>query len=1004
MELPYDPGPRVRRAWAIPLFLLLVALPLLAATPSLGQGDPPDATHPIIITDDEMMDVYFAGQGTDGLTPGTAYVLEGVGANIQLTSSDDAFIDINGTTRYLVIKDCTLEGPGLPGSVGIRLDSCSNVTVMDCDISDTATGIEVVGCHDVVISGNVIKDHSSAGVHIAGSQHCTVRGNSIERSNDSIDVTRGVNLTFEDNKVYLGRKGFKATQSWNVTVSGNVFSKSADTGFKLLGCVGFSVTNNLMENNYPEGVYLANSKDINLASNTMRDNTRGVYLYGCDGCTVSRNKVTGSASLGMRLSNSDGNVIEDNELRSNWKYGIDLVDSKDNEIRDNRIVSHERGVRFDRSTDNVLEGNDILASWWVGIDGDAGGNTVRDNELRANGWARGLIFLIVGLVVLGTVLGVRGWARRRRKAKDEEGVILVRQRFPSGAKGLWPMSRVMWDEDFFKAQLATAGPQREDILRRYSENIAAAKQMQYMAVGTMSAMLAFMAALPLAGLLNLVTVDITPDNVNEVLFASAIGTSVYYIMTFVILLVFGLLFTSQLMQGQIFKLLSTLPIEPRHARRIVVYMLIRMYGAPLIVVLLAFPIGGFLLTWSPAFLVTALAVNGLYLVFVCYALVLIAEATSRRVFSATASKGATAMRFLIMAGYLIAMMMIFATMQFFVGYISGLFDAAREAGGSGEAFNIVTSLVPFPFSGAYLLSVSLLPFGEVPGAVLASTMAGVLLMAGIVYGIRGRANRMLYRVARGVEPVASSTKQVTEAKDVVVRTRSPMPAFFRNGLLVTSRDQGAIMYIIMPLLFPMIALVPMAADTGQTSATDPIIPFVMYMGIMPFLVNMALSSGDATVGGLLGSLPFRVMDQYRAKWSTIVIITTTPVAIITLAMYDRVADPVEMAAVMLALVPLLMVLASLYLVSFSLAFGTVNGKQTFFMANIRRKFAKYVIIIVAQYGLVIVEVLGFYLLTGAGVIGFWTGIAGLWVVNLVAMVILEVSARRLFTTPSRASL
>jgi len=245
---------------------------------------------------------------------------------------------------------------------------------------------------------------------------------------------------------------------------------------------------------------------------------------------------------------------------------------------------------------------------------------------------------------------------------------------------------------------------------------------------------------------------------------------------------------------------------------------------------------------------------------------------------------------------------------------------------------------------------------------------------------------------------------VTEAKDVVVRTRSPMPAFFRNGLLVTSRDQGAIMYIIMPLLFPMIALVPMAADTGQTSATDPIIPFVMYMGIMPFLVNMALSSGDATVGGLLGSLPFRVMDQYRAKWSTIVIITTTPVAIITLAMYDRVADPVEMAAVMLALVPLLMVLASLYLVSFSLAFGTVNGKQTFFMANIRRKFAKYVIIIVAQYGLVIVEVLGFYLLTGAGVIGFWTGIAGLWVVNLVAMVILEVSARRLFTTPSRASL
>ncbi len=184
---------------------------------------------------------------------------------------------------------------------------------------------------------------------------------------------------------------------------------------------------------------------------------------------------------------------------------------------------------------------------------------------------------------------------------------------------------------------------------------------------------------------------------------------------------------------------------------------------------------------------------------------------------------------------------------------------------------------------------------------------------------------------------------------------------------------------------------------------DPIFPFVMYMGIMSFLVNMALSSGDATVGGLLGSLPLRVIDQYRAKWWTIVLITTTPVAIITLAMYNRVTEPEEMAAVMVSLVPLLMVLASLYLVSFSLAFGTVNGKQTFFMANIQRKFAKYVIIIVAQYGLVMVEILGFYLLNGAGVISFWTGIAGLWVTNLVAVVLLEVSARRLFTAPAWTS-
>lgn len=204
------------------------------------------------------------------------------------------------------------------------------------------------------------------------------------------------------------------------------------------------------------------------------------------------------------------------------------------------------------------------------------------------------------------------------------------------------------------------------------------------------------------------------------------------------------------------------------------------------------------------------------------------------------------------------------------------------------------------------------------------------------------------------------------------------------------------MYIIMPLLFPLIVVVPMSGDEGFTGTYEPLIPFLMYMGIMSFLVNMALSSGDATVGGLLGSLPFRVLDQYRAKWLTVISITFVPVAVITVAMYNAVAEPGKMAALMVSLVPLLMVLASLYLVTFSLAFGEVNGRHTFFMSNIRRKFAKYVGIIVLQYVLVIVELAGFYFLTEGGVVSFWGGIAGLWAVNISLLIILEASARRLF--------
>ena len=113
-------------------------------------------------------------------------------------------------------------------------------------------------------------------------------------------------------------------------------------------------------------------------------------------------------------------------------------------------------------------------------------------------------------------------------------------------------------------------------------------------------------------------------------------------------------------------------------------------------------------------------------------------------------------------------------------------------------------------------------------------------------------------------------------------------------------------------------------------------------------------------------------------------------------MYRVVEEPEKMAALMISLVPLLMVLASVYLLTFSLAFGTVNGKNTFFMTNIRKKLLKYIGIIVLQYVIVILELAAFYILTEGGVISFWTGIGALWVGNITMLVALEVIARRTF--------
>ena len=989
--------PAVRRRTALVVTLSLLLPLLLLAPGSTAQEGPGGPEHgPVRLDGNEELDVLFADAGTDGLTPATAHVLEGV----TIGRADDlgACIHVSNTSRHLVIRDCTLTDPVQDtDAVAVELMYSSNVTVSGCDLIGSRKGIVAYGCSDLTLSGNRISNQSYLGILAERTSRTLVHDNRLENANESVILYRCDNVTVEANRVAESKVGVRVTASRDCFLYDNEVTGSTDGGIKVQRSRGLvMVGGNDVRDNGLAGIHVTNSRDVKVQANRVEGNHQGIYMYDAEGCLVENNNVSGGDVVGIRLVDSDDNRLVDNDVRSNWAYGIDLTGSSFNTITGNRVVTHERGIRLVRSTNNVVEDNRLFSNWWAGIDGDLDDNEIGDNDMRANGWARALIALIVGLIILGAGVGTYRWVRRRRMRKVEEHQVLVRRRFPSGAKGLWPMSRIMWDEDFFRAQLATAGPQREEILRRYSENIAAAKQMQYFAVGTMSVMLAFMAALPLTGLLNAVTADVTADNVNDVLFASMVSVSVYYVMTLLILMVFGLLFTAQLMRGEIFQLLATLPVERGHSRRIILYLLVRMYGTPLAVVLLAFPVGGLLITWSPLFFVTALAVNGLYLVFVTYMLVLISEATGRRVFSSNASRGATAMRFLVMAGYLVSMMMLFATLQFFVGYVSDLFIASKDAGGSGEVINMVASLVPFPFSGSYVLSMTLVPLDEIPGGLAATTMAGLLLMVASVLALRRRANRMLERAARGVAPTGAGKGQVTTAEEVIVRTRPSMPAFIRNGLLVTSRDQGAVLYMIMPLLFPMVVIIPMLADEGQLTSTDAIVPFLMYMGIMPFLVNMSLSSGDASVGGLLGSLPFRVWDQYRAKWWTIALITCAPVAIVTLVMFPRVSEPVEMAALMVSLVPLLMVLSSMYLVTFSLAFGTVNGKQTFFMARIGRKFPKYVGIVVLQYTTVVTELAAFYLLTGAGVISFWTGIACLWAVNVSLLVILEVAARRLF--------
>jgi hypothetical protein len=635
------------------------------------------------------------------------------------------------------------------------------------------------------------------------------------------------------------------------------------------------------------------------------------------------------------------------------------------------------------------------------VDGDTELDLSNDNVLRVNGWALWVIYIIIGLTVVGGVYGGITWWRNRKKDKAETGKILIRRRFPKGERGLWVISRYLLDEDLFRSQLDAAGPQREMILDKYKNNIRAARQMQYFATGAMAVMIAFMSVLPLGAALNLSIMDMDNSNVGDVLFATSMAMGFYFVMSFMILLVFGLLFMAQLMKGDIFKLLATLPLARQLNRRMIIYLLIRMYGIPFVVVLLFYPIGGFIITGSIVYLLVSVLVNFLYLALIFFIMVLLTDQLSRKVYSAKATKSATMVRVAVMAGYLISMMFVMLTLDILVNWVGDLYVADRLAGGSGGLVNTLVALVPFPFAGGYITAMSIVPLELIPTSVLGGTLGGFLLLGATVYAVRRRGNAVLERVARGSEAYSHGGDQVTSISEVVIDIKGPRVAMIKHSLVVTSRDMGSIMYLIMPIIFPLI-LVASQMGAKEIPIGEPLFGLLGYMGVMPFLINMSLSTSDANTGGVLSSLPFSVRDQFRARQAIIIGITLIPFVIVAVSSYSRVVDPGRFLSLIVSMGFIMVVISSLYLIVFSRAFGLVNGRYTFFMSRIDHKMAKYVGIVLLQYLVGVGLLVTFHGLFQAGSVSWVEGIAILIGASIVLIALFEIWARRMFPSQQLA--
>jgi len=268
--------------------------------------------------------IYIAGASSDGTTitgnyigtnaAGTAAV-SNTGQGVQISGAPNTQIGGNTSGERNVISGNSSSGVYVSGtgSAGTMIQGnfIGTDSVGEAIIPNALSGVRLSGTVDVTVGGssssegNVISGNSSIGVYVYNaSDNNTVRYNII-----GLDVDGDTDLGNTGNGVYING-------STNTTVSNNTISENSSNGIRISNAatdntiqsnrIGLSQSGSVVLGNGASGIYILDSADNTINSNTIAYN--------------------GSDGIGVEGATSLANTITSNSVYSNGGLGIDLID------------------------------------------------------------------------------------------------------------------------------------------------------------------------------------------------------------------------------------------------------------------------------------------------------------------------------------------------------------------------------------------------------------------------------------------------------------------------------------------------------------------------------------------------------------------------------------------------------------------------------------------------------------------------------------------------------
>ncbi|MBY9014476.1 MAG: CPBP family intramembrane metalloprotease [Candidatus Lokiarchaeota archaeon] len=558
-------------------------------------------------------------------------------------------------------------------------------------------------------------------------------------------------------------------------------------------------------------------------------------------------------------------------------------------------------------------------------------------------------------------------------------------------KGLniYSLSKFTNLEMILDSQLAAAGAHQSKLLEKCEKN------KKY--VSTQAKSLKFVSGLLMVfmPLLSIVMYFAITDGINPFypiegrIYLFSFFIWIFLIISILYLFLFGLFTTSSLMSGSAFKWLHTLPLSRKHLKKLGFMTLFRNLNTQIITMTFAFPIIFFIITQNIFAFFMCLISSFLVTIFGASILIIIGEKFSR-VFSESNRKSGKAnfLRMVSLMGFFLIAFGSSFVLQFGLNAIYNLIDDF-SVNPPTLGLNMILSIIPLPFAPGYLVSLSLIP-DQVPVSLWTSTLVGMGLLAGLTF--------LTYKIAiKSLSSVATfdldSSRTKKDAKKEVkpisieVKSTSPLKSYIRKDLISSTRDYQSLIFILMPLIYPMIMILSMQ-QVIRMEVSSSFSMMILWAVIMissqfiPLMLVGGLLNMEESGSSTLASLPLLPRDQAKAKLVLMLIIHGISMSLMAIVL-TILTQSVNVLILILVSLPITWALLLFVFQMKVRLFGTMKYKYVLEEVIIKNKLVKWVSIVAADVGVCIfILILGFTFfitlgITPAILILFFLGLVGL---------------------------